>query len=122
MIINVARPGFHGANQRQLLVVNVFNQMGKVVVAVCRPGPGQIRGIAVIFCASVEQEAAHLHRGAMIQFGVVQDGGMLIQRDNVAVRHVGVTMAGGGKIGLVDIEFAHSGLESFVGRTMAIDR
>ena len=58
----------------------------------------------------------------MVQFGVVQDGGMLIQRDNVAVRHVGIAVTSGGEIGLVDIEFAHPGLESFIGRAMTIDR
>ena len=122
MVINVARPGFHGANQRQLLVVNVFNQMGEIVIAVCRPGPRQIRGIAVIFRAGVEQKAAHLRRSAMVQFGVVQDGSMLVQRHDVAVRHVGIAVTGGGKIGLVDIEFAHPGLKSLIGRTMTIHR
>ena len=122
MVINVTGTGLHGTNQRLLLIVNVFDQMGKVVIAVRRPSARQICGIAVIFRTGVEQETAHLRRGTMVQFGVVQDGGMLIQRDNIAVRHVGITMAGGGEIGLVDIEFAHSRLESFVGRTMTIHR
>ncbi|MNP66615.1 hypothetical protein D3C76_1623430 [compost metagenome] len=47
---------------------------------------------------------------------------MLIQRHNVAVRHVGVTMAGGRQVSQVNVELAHAGQEGFVCRTVAVDR
>ena len=58
----------------------------------------------------------------MIQFGVVQDGRVLVERDNVAVRHVGIAMTGGGQVRLVDVELAHAGLEGFMRRTVTVYR
>ena len=58
----------------------------------------------------------------MIQFGVVQNRGMFIQRHDVAVRHVGIAVAGRRQVSLIDIELAHTGLERFVRRTVAIHR
>lgn len=40
MVINVADARFHGANQRQLLFINVFNEGSEIVVAVSSPGAG----------------------------------------------------------------------------------
>lgn len=107
MVINVIGIGFYGINQCLLFIVNVFDQMGKVVIVVCCSGVCQICGIVVIFCIGVEQEIVYFCWGMMVQFGVVQDGGMFIQCDNIVVRYVGIMMVGGGEIGLVDIEFVY---------------
>ena len=75
VVIHVAGADFQRANQRQLLVINVLNQLGKVAIAVRGPGAREIRRIAVIFRTGIEQEAARFRRRAVIQFGVVQHGG-----------------------------------------------
>ena len=122
MVINVAGASLHGANQRQLLVVNVFNQLREIVVAVACPGTSQVRGIAVVLCARIQQEATHFGWRTVIQLGVVQYGRMLIQRHDIAVRDVGIAMTGRRQVSLINIELAHPRLESFVGRAMAVHR
>ena len=122
VIIHVAGTGFHGTNKRQLLIVHVFNQLREIGVSISRPGTGQVSRITVVLSAGIKQEAAHFRRNLMVQFGVVKNRSMLIQRDNIAVWHVGITVAGRGQVRLVDIEFAHAGLERLVRGTMAIHR
>ena len=122
MVIHVAGARLHGGNQRQLFSVHIFNQLSKFIVAVCRPGTGKVSGIAVIFRPSIQQEAADFSWCAVIQLGVVQHRRMLVQRHDVAVRHIGVAMAGSRQIGLVDIKLAHAGTEGFFCRTVAVDR
>ncbi len=114
VIVDIAHPRFHSADQRQLLVVDIFDQLRKVVIAIGGPGPGQIRGVAVILGASVQQEAAHLSGCAMIQPGVVQHGSVLVERHDIAVGYVGIAVAGGGQIGHVDVKFAHTGEKRLV--------
>ncbi len=121
VIIHVAGSGLHGANQRQLFVVHVFNQLRKIGIRIRRPYGS---GLPHNHCTQprVQQEATHLSRNLMIQFGVVQNRGMFIQRHDVAVRHVGIAVAGRRQVSLIDIELAHTGLERFVRRTVAIHR
>ena len=122
MIIHVAHARLHGANQRQLFIINVFNQLSIVIIAMRRPGTGQVGCIAVVFRARIQQEATHLCRRTMIKLCVMQYGGMLVQRHNIAVRHISVAMAGRGQIGLVDIKLAHPGEESFMSSLMTVNR
>ena len=58
----------------------------------------------------------------MIQLRVMQHGGMFVQSHNVAVRYIGVAMAGRGQIGLVDIKLAHPGKERFMSGLMTVNR
>ena len=122
MIIHVAHARLHGANQRQLFIINVFNQLSIVVIAMRRPGTRQVRRIAVIFRARIQQEAAQLRRRAVIQLSVMQNGSVFVQRHNVAVRYIGVAMAGSSQIGLVNIKLAHPGEERFMSGLMTVNR
>ena len=122
MIIHVAHARLHGANQRQLFVINIFNQLSIVTITMRRPGTRQVRRIAVIFRTRIQQEAAQFRRCAMIQLRVMQHGGMFVQRHNVAVRYIGVAMAGRGQIGLIDIKLAHPGEERFMSGLMTVNR
>ena len=54
VVIHIAFSSLHRANQSQLLIVNVFNQMGKVIIAMCRPGTRQVCRIAVIFRSGIQ--------------------------------------------------------------------
>lgn len=83
---------------------------------------GQIGGIAVVLRPGVKQEAAHLGGRAVIEFGVVQHGGVFIERHNIAVGNVDIAMAGGRQVGEVDIELAHAGHKGLARRLMAVDR
>ncbi|MNP29390.1 hypothetical protein D3C76_1224130 [compost metagenome] len=122
VVIDVAGPRFQGADKCQLFVIHVFDQMREIVVRVCRPGTGEVGRVAVVLSARIQQEATHLGRCAVIQFGVVQHGCMLVQRHDIAVRHVGIPMARRGQVRLIDIELAHPGQEGFMSRLMTVHR
>ena len=122
VVIHIADACFHGGDQRQLFIINVLHQLRVVVVTFCRPGTGQVSRIAVIFCPGIQQEAAHLFRCLMVQFGVMQYRSVFVKRHNVAVRYVGITMTGRGQIGNVDIELAHARTERFFCRAVTVDR
>ncbi|CGX63787.1 Uncharacterised protein [Salmonella enterica subsp. enterica serovar Typhi] len=122
MIIHIANARLHGSDQRQLFVVNIFHQVGVVVIAFRRPGPRQIRRVAVVFRARIQQETAHFRRCLMIQFRVMQHGGMFVQRHNVAVRNIGIAMSRGGQVRQVDVKLAHAGTEGLFRRPMTAHR
>ena len=108
VVIHIARPRFYGGDQRQLLGVNVFYQLRVVVIAVRRPGTGQVSRVAVILRPGVQQETAHFRRCAVIQLGVMQHGRVFVQRHDIAVRDIGIAVSGGGQIRQVDIKLAHA--------------
>ncbi|MNC66246.1 hypothetical protein D3C75_1166290 [compost metagenome] len=54
----------------------------------------------------------------MIQRGVMQHRRMLIQRNNVVIRYIGVAMPRGGEVSLVDIKLTHAGQESLMSGTV----
>ncbi len=122
MVFGIPHACFHGGDQRQLLFINVFNQLRILTIAIRRPGTGQICGVAVIFRPGIQQEAAHFRGRTVIKFGVVQHGGMFIQRHDIAVRDIGIAMTGRGQIGLIDIEFAHPREECLMCRLMTVYR
>ena len=59
VVVHIAGSRLHGANQRQLFIVHIFDQLCKIGIRICRPGTGQIGRVAVVLCPCVQQEAAH---------------------------------------------------------------
>ncbi|MNV50376.1 hypothetical protein D3C71_1423830 [compost metagenome] len=108
MVIGVTHTGFDGFHQRQLLVIKIFNQLGEIAAALASISTSQIGRIAVIFRTSIDQKAQHFSRRLVIQRGVMQYRRMLIQRNDIVVRHIGIAMACRREISQVDIKLTHA--------------
>ncbi|KAG1487130.1 hypothetical protein G6F53_013808 [Rhizopus delemar] len=111
-----------GAHRRTHLLlggIDGSDHRGELVVAVRGVGAGDVAGVALRAGAGIDQEAAQRLRRLAAQHGVVQHGGVFVQRDDVAVRQFICILAHGLAVGHVDAEFVGAIAECGLGGAMA---
>src|SRR5690606_15769025 len=85
------------------------------VVPLAGVGAGDVGTVAVETCARIDQERAGFRRRTALLVLVVQDRGVLVERDDVAVRHLVLVVRGGPQVGEMDVELARPVAEGALG-------
>ncbi len=118
--VDVVHPGREPCDQTLLQRLHALDQRAiERQRIIARPAARDVRGIAVHAGAGIHQQAVTGGGGLQSIMLVMQNRGMRVETDDVAVRHIRFPLARRAKIGQLDIELRAALHESAPGSQMA---